>query len=255
MNVADSRVVVVTGAAGRLGRAACRELLSRGWHVRAFDRRPSPVGEPIVAELTNQEMLCDVLRGAAAVVHLAATPDDDDFATRLVPDNLMGLHCVLEVARALETPRVVLASSGQVNFVQQQEGPWPIRVGDPISPRGWYAVTKVAMEAAGQIHARVTGGVVITVRLGWCPRDRAHAEELEGSFHGPHCYLSPHDAGTFFAAAVEQAVAPGHHLVLATSLPKEIAMVDLSVASALLGWVPRDRWPEGALDDLPTDPT
>jgi NAD(P)-dependent dehydrogenase (short-subunit alcohol dehydrogenase family) len=35
-----TRTVVVTGSAGRLGRAACRELLARGWHVRAFDRCP-----------------------------------------------------------------------------------------------------------------------------------------------------------------------------------------------------------------------
>lgn len=247
----SSGVVVVTGAAGRLGRAAVRELLACGWRVRAFDRCPSPAGESIVADLCDPQALAEAMRGAAAVVHLAATPDDDDFAKRLVPDNLMGLYCVLETARAEKVPRVILASSGQVNFVQQQDGPWPIRVGDPISPRGWYAVTKVAMEAAGQIHARETGSVVMAVRLGWCPRNRPHAEELDASFHGPHCYLSPHDAGTFFAAAVDRPVNPGYHLVLVTSRPKAIAMVDLEPVKTLLGWEPLDTWPEGALEDLP----
>jgi len=246
------RIVVVTGSAGRLGRAACRALLGRGWHVRAFDRVASPAGEAIVADLADSAALDRALAGAAALVHLAATPDDDDFATRLLPDNLLGLHHCVEAARRADVPRVILASSGQVNFVQQNAGPWPIRVGDPISPRGWYAVTKVALEAAGQIHARVTGHPVISVRLGWCPRDRAHAEELGASFHGPHCYLSPRDAGSFFAAAVEHPLPPGHHLLFASSRPAEIAMLDLGPAKALLGWEPVDRWPTGALDDLPT---
>jgi nucleoside-diphosphate-sugar epimerase len=245
------RTVVVTGSAGRLGRAACRELVGRGWHVRAFDRVPSPRGESVVADLADRAALERALAGAAALVHLAATPDDDDFAARLLPDNLLGLHNCLEAARRTDVPRVVLASSGQVNFMQQNAGPWPIRIADPISPLGWYAVTKVALEAAGQIHARVTGHPVVSVRLGWCPRDRAHAEELASSFHGPHCYLSPRDAGDFFAAAVERPLPPGHHVVFASSRPVEIEMFDLEPALRLLAWEPVDRWPEGALDDLP----
>ena len=131
MSSAPSRTVVVTGSAGRLGRAACRELLARGWHVRAVDRCPSPAGESIVADLADAAAVAAVLRGADALVHLAATPDDDDFASRLLPDNLLGLHNVIEGARAANLPRVILASSGQVNFIQQEEGPWPIRVADP----------------------------------------------------------------------------------------------------------------------------
>ena len=251
MSSSPPRTVVVTGSAGRLGRAACRELSRLGWHVRAFDRCPSPAGESVVADLADAAAVAAVLQGADALVHLAATPDDDDFAARLLPDNLLGLHNVIEGAKAAGVPRVVLASSGQVNFVQQYEGPWPIRVADPLTPRGWYAITKVALEAAGQIHARVTGHAVISVRLGWCPRDRAHAEELGESFHGPHCYLSPRDAGTFFAAAVEHPVPAGHHIVYATSRPVEIEMVDLEPTKQLLNWEPLDRWPEGATDDLP----
>ncbi|MBU6276282.1 MAG: NAD(P)-dependent oxidoreductase [Planctomycetes bacterium] len=251
MEAAASRTVVVTGSAGRLGRAACRELVGRGWQVRALDRRPSPAGESIVADLADMPRLVAAFGGAAALVHLAATPDDDDFAARLLPDNLLGLHNTLEAARAADVPRVVLASSGQVNFIQQQEGPWPIRVGDPLSPRGWYAVTKVALEAAGAIHARVTGRPVISARLGWCPRTRDHAGELAASFHGPHCYLSPRDAGTFFAAAVERPLPAGHHVVFVSSLPAEIAIFDPEPVRGLLGWEPADRWPAGACDDLP----
>ena len=74
MSPIPSQTVVVTGSAGRLGRAACRELLARGWHVRAFDRCPSPAGESIVADLADATAVAAVLHGAGALVHLAATP-------------------------------------------------------------------------------------------------------------------------------------------------------------------------------------
>jgi dTDP-L-rhamnose 4-epimerase len=38
---ATPRTVLVTGSAGRIGRAVCRELLARGHRVRGFDRLAS----------------------------------------------------------------------------------------------------------------------------------------------------------------------------------------------------------------------
>ena len=45
--------VLVTGAAGRVGQAACEGLLARGHKVRAFDVRPSPgVEDAIVGDVS-----------------------------------------------------------------------------------------------------------------------------------------------------------------------------------------------------------
>lgn len=244
------RTVLVTGAAGRLGRAACRELLRRGHHVRSFDRVPAPHGDPIVGNVADPAALDAALAGAACLVHLAATPDDDDFARRLLPDNILGLHTVIESARRAGTPRVVLASSGQVNWTQQLAGPWPITPAAPISPRGWYAVTKVALEAAGSTLARDGHAAVIAIRLGWCPRTAAHREELAGSGYGRRVYLSPGDAGRLFVAAATHAVPAGYHLVFATSRPDGPPIFELESVGRLLDWTPRDTWPEGADDDL-----
>lgn len=243
---------MITGGAGRLGRAAARALTRLGWLVRVYDRVgiSVPDQECIVGDLGDTAGLERAFDGVSAVIHLAATPDDDDFETQLLPNNVLGLYHVLEAARLAGVKRVVLASTGQVNWWQQFDGPWPVSVEDPISPRGWYSVTKVAMEAAGQTYARNFGITVIAARLGWCPRTRAQLVELEESFHGPQVYFSPRDAGNFFAAAVHAEVPAGYHLVFAASLPRDHAIFDLVPAKRLLAWEPLDRWPDGAAEDV-----
>ncbi len=215
-----------------------------------FDRVPCPVGESIVGDLSNLDSLRNAASGARVVIHLAATPDDDDFVTQLLPNNILGLHNVLEAARVAGVDRVVLGSSGQVNWWQQIEGPWPVRTGDSISPRHWYAVTKVAMEAAGMAYARQFGITVIAVRLGWCPRTRDQVAELGTSLHGTNVYLSPRDAGDFFVNAASAPVPKGYHLIFATSNPVGCPNLDMTPAKDLLGWWPLDTWPTGALEDV-----
>ncbi len=243
--------VLITGASGRIGRAAARALHGRGWAVVGYDRVPGRIGESVVGDLTDLERLQQAAVGSRVVIHLAATPDDADFMTELLPNNIVGLHHVLEASRMAGVDRIVLGSTGQVNWWQQIGGPWPVRAEDPICPRHWYAVTKVALEAAGMAYARQFGMTVIAVRLGWCPRTRAQTAELETSAHGLNVYLSPRDAGDFFVAAASAPVPQGYHLVFATSNPMETPNLDMEPAKQLLGWWPSDTWPAGSLDDLP----
>ncbi len=245
-----SHKVLITGASGRIGRSAARTFHRQGWLVTGYDRIPGNVGESVVGDLTNLDLLQKAARGARAVIHLAATPDDDDFVTQLLPNNILGLHNILEASRIASVERVVLGSSGQVNWWQQIEGPWPVRTEDPISPRHWYAVTKVAMEAAGMAYAKQFGMTVIAVRFGWCPRTREQVAELETSIHGTNVYLSPRDAGDFLVKAASETVPKGYHLIFASSNPVGHPNLDMTPAKRLLGWWPTDTWPTGALDDV-----
>src|SRR4051794_4474278 len=165
-----SPLVLVTGSAGRVGRAAVQELQKRQRPVRGFDRVPTPgLADCVVGDLTDVDAIRRATAGAGTVIHLAATPDDADFLSELVPNNVVGVYHVFEAARAAGVKRLIVASSGQVVWGQRTTGPWPIRVENMPTPRYWYAALKVFLEGAGRAYADTHGISVIAVRLGWCP--------------------------------------------------------------------------------------
>ena len=238
--------ILVTGSSGRVGRAACAELLRRGHRVRGFDLTATPgVEDCIVADLGDRAALDRAMAGIGCLIHLAATPDDAPFLTELLPNNLAGLYHVMESARAAGVRRIVLASSGQVNWWQQRDGPFPIRAEDPVSPKYWYAATKMFMEAIGRGYVEFHGISVIVARLGWCPRTRAQVEEIAASELYRNIYFSPGDVGRFFACAAEAPEEVRHAVVYGASRPLTRDRFDMSPAKALLGYEPRESWPQG----------
>lgn len=245
VRMAPMETVLVTGSSGRVGQAVVAELRRRGHGVRGFDLVPSPeLPDTRIGDLADRVAIDAAMAGVSCLVHLAATPDDDDFATRLLPNNLAGLHHVMESARAAGVRRLVLASSGQVNWWQQQRGPLPIRETDPVSPRGWYAATKMFLESIGRGFHELHGLSVIVTRLGWCPR-AGQEPEIAASPWSQDVYFSPGDVGRFFACCVEAPQDLGFLIVNGTSRPIRTCRLDLTVASTVLGYHPQDTWPEG----------
>ena len=243
----SQELVLVTGSAGRIGRAVVQELTARRHAVRGFDRVPTPgLAEAIVGSVAQVADVRRAMEGVTSVIHLAATPDDtDDFEGELVPNNVVGLHHLMEAARLAGVRRLILASSGQVNDTQQIEGPYPIRHTDVVTPRYWYAATKMFMESIGYSYSQRHGMSVILVRLGWCPRTLAQVEEIGSADRFMDVYLSPGDAGRFFACAIEAPESVKWAVVYAMSLPVKRPIFDLEPARAMLGYEPRERWPQG----------
>lgn len=240
------KLVLVTGSSGRIGQAVVQELRTRGHNVRGFDIVPTPgLSNMVVGDLTNVTAVRQAMEGAASLIHLAATPDDDDFLARIVPNNIIGVHHVLEAARAAGVKRMVLASSGQVVWNTRLTGPWPVGVDVQPTPRYWYAAAKLFLEGAGRAFADTFGMSVIAVRLGWCPRTPEQVAEIAATDWAQDVYLSPGDAGRFFACAVEAAVPMGFAIVYATSKPVKILRYDLETTRKLLGYEPLEQWPTG----------
>ena len=100
--------VVVTGGAGKLGRACVEELVRHGWDVVVFDRvrPPSESGATFVPiDLTDYGQVLDAMLGVEerysqpdALVHLAAIP-----APGIRPDHLTfmnNISCTWNVVSA-----------------------------------------------------------------------------------------------------------------------------------------------------------
>src|SRR6266536_290262 len=223
-----SNTVLVVGSAGRIGQAVVAELQRRKLPVRGFDIVRTPGLEDfVVADISQGDGLHRAAAGVGSLIHLAATPDDDDFPTRLLPNNIIGVYQVMEAARLGGVRRLILASSGQVNWWQRMAGNLPVRVEDPPSPRYWYAATKMFLEAIGRGYAETHGISVIVIRLGWCPRTPQQVQEIAASKEAQDVYLSPGDAGRLFACAVEAKSDIRFAIVYASSKPIHHVHFDL----------------------------
>lgn len=251
--------VLVTGSAGRIGRAVVNALVDHQIPVIGYDLMPTPglaAEQCRVGTLEDVGLLQDAARGARCIVHLAATPDDsrfprgpepedgDNFLTELVPNNIVGSYQVMETARKAGVSRVILASTGQVIDGHLRAERIPVRSSTPPEPRYLYACTKVFLEALGQVYSRQHDMTVLAVRLGWCPRP-GQEEEFRQSEMGPDVYLSPGDAGRFFLAVIQAETLPKYSIVYATSKPVHREIYDMAETTRITGYVPQDRWSEG----------
>ncbi|MCI0682789.1 MAG: NAD(P)-dependent oxidoreductase [Gemmataceae bacterium] len=241
-----NELILVTGSSGRIGQAVVRELQGRGRCVRGFDLVATPnLPDLVIGTLTDPAAVARAMHGVHTLIHLAATPDDNDFLTHIVPNNIIGVHHVLEAAHAAAVKRMILASSGQVVWYDRMRTRTPLGVDAAPTPRYWYAAAKMFLEGAGRAFHEKFGMEVIAVRLGWCPRTPEQVEEIRVTDWAQDVYLSPNDAGRFFACA---ALAPGpigFQVVYATSKPVHWLRYDLEPANRLFGFAPQEQWPQG----------
>jgi len=151
--------VVVTGGSGKAGRAVVHDLLEQGEDVLSVDLAPSPdvASEQLQADLTDFGQAVEALRGARAVVHLAAIP-----APGLRPDaltfqvNTTSTYNVFTAAPMLGLERVVWASSETVlglPFERERPDYAPIDEEHRPLPEYSYALSKlISEEMARQLH-------------------------------------------------------------------------------------------------------
>jgi len=230
--------VLVTGSAGAIGRPTCAELRAGGHTVRAFDLSVTPdVDDCVVGDLADRDAVVRAMRDIGAVVHLGAVPTDAPFET-LVGPNVLGVHHVLEAARAEGVRRVVLAST--VQTVGQLSRERRVTVHDR-RPENRYALTKIWAEDMGALAARLHGLEVVLPRIAWMVRNAVEARHLD-ELRAYDLYLSPRDAGRFFRLAVETP-ATGCSVMYVAG-PECGDRFDLEPARRF-GFEARDRFPEG----------
>ena len=163
--------VVVTGGAGKAGRAVVRELLEHGRDVLSVDlvRAPDLRCDQLVADLTEYGQAVDALKGAESVVHLAAIPAPglkaDELTFRV---NVTSTYNVFAAAPLLGLRRVVWASSETVLGLPFEREPpryAPIDEDHAPFPESSYSLSKVAGEALARQFARWTGIAYVGLRF------------------------------------------------------------------------------------------
>lgn len=162
--------VVVTGAAGFIGRHVVRRIRQRGISVVGVDRctwTPMAGEAAIVADVAEPDVVVDrMLRRATGVIHLAACAGvrdhRPDVAARRWRDNVVAGARVLEVTPT-STMVVVASSSSVYGGAGPVDRPRPCREDDPVAPQGGYARSKWALERRAMRRA-AAGGAVGVVR-------------------------------------------------------------------------------------------
>jgi nucleoside-diphosphate-sugar epimerase len=179
--------VVVTGGSGKAGRAVVADLVDHGEDVVNVDLVALPDSRaPLLrAELTSLGETIEALRGADAVVHLAAIPAPGILTVeRTFEINVRSTWNVFSAAALLGLERVVWASSetvlglpfGQVgarNLLDAAAAPGHIATPDyapidedhPLRPHSSYALSKVLGEEMARQFARWTGIPFLALRF------------------------------------------------------------------------------------------
>jgi nucleoside-diphosphate-sugar epimerase len=179
--------LVVTGGSGKAGRAVVRDLVEHGYEVLNVDVVPPAerVAPFLVADLTDFGETLEALRGAAAVIHLAAIPAPGirtvEATFRI---NTSSTYNVFSAATALGLERVVWASSetvlglpfgrrGARNLLDAAAAPGHVETPDyvpidevhPLRPHSSYSLSKVVGEEMARQFARWSGIPFIALRF------------------------------------------------------------------------------------------
>ncbi|MBX3540454.1 MAG: NAD(P)-dependent oxidoreductase [Chelatococcus sp.] len=169
MMTPNIRSILVTGAAGLLGRAVVPTLHSAGHRVVALDRVEGPVPDgvrPVVDDLSDRGRLEHLLDGIDTVVHCAAYATPQAAREEVVfAGNVTATTNILLAAEATGISRFVYASSQSalgLAYAPRIIPPdsLPVDETHPCRPREGYALSKLVGE---QICAMVAARSSVTI--------------------------------------------------------------------------------------------
>ncbi len=166
-------MIVVTGAAGRLGSMVVRRLVDTGHEVLATDRvAPDETpSEFVQVDLGDPKRLGEVLKGAEGVIHMGAVPGPTRATPRETFENNVGsTFNVLMAAEELGIRRVVFSSSAfGMGWAHDPSAFVPLYVpldeDHPMMSFEPYGLSKQIGETIGAMVARRSSSSVASLRF------------------------------------------------------------------------------------------
>jgi uronate dehydrogenase len=204
--------VLVTGAAGSLGRVITVGLLASGHDVVGLDLVPAPEGTTFPwheADCADADAVAAVFAEARldAVVHLAGVPDEASLPDELT-SHVITTGALLDAMVTHRVPRIVYASSNHAVGRTPRAGGELTEQAAP-RPDTYYGVAKVAAEALLRLFADRHGIDAVACRIG------SFLEE-PASVRGLSIWLS-HADGVRMVEAALTAPAPGYAVLYGIS--------------------------------------
>ena len=222
--------VLITGAAGTIGRAL-REHLRGRYALRLTDLRPiadlAPGETFIAADINEPAQIDAAVAGADCVIHLAAIAEEAPW-DRILSVNIDGTYNVFEAARRRRVARVVFASSFHaVGFHRRSR---EIDTEVPVRPDTRYGVSKVAGEAIGRLYADKYGLEVACLRIGSFRPKALNTRQLATT-------VTPRDIAELVRCCID---APPFHFLIAYGVSGNTRNRWRSKSWDFLGFKPQD---------------
>ncbi|MFV2070558.1 MAG: NAD-dependent epimerase/dehydratase family protein, partial [Pirellulales bacterium] len=159
--------MLVTGAAGFLGRHIARRFRDTGWDVTGFDLATFDEQgvESDHGDLTDSSSVEIAVKGVDVVAHVGAIGDvylAGEQPSLAADVNVVGTANVMEAANRHDA-RVVYASTWEVYGEPIKQ---PITEDHPTAPDHPYSITKLAGESLVLAASRLDGASAVALRLG-----------------------------------------------------------------------------------------
>ena len=176
MTIKTHQKLLLTGAAGGLGKALRQRLKANCDVLRLSDCNDFGVAEPaeevVLADLADAAAVDAMVAGVDAIVHLGGVSVEGPFGP-ILQANILGVYNLYEAARKHGVKRVVFASSNHVTgFYRQSE---TIDADAPARPDGMYGLSKAFGEDLARFYFDRYGIERACVRIGSSfpePKDR-----------------------------------------------------------------------------------
>jgi NAD+ dependent glucose-6-phosphate dehydrogenase len=238
MSESQRRLVLLTGAAGRIG-TAFREAHGERYRFRLADLdadtladTPGPDHEVVRLDIADASACREACAGIDTVVHLAADPSTEaDWESSLLPNNIAGVVNVFRAASEAGCRRVVFASSVHAVGGLQDEG---IADDSPPRPVNLYGASKAFGEAVASTYA-AAGLSGIAIRIGAYDAPWFHDR---GDATAAMAYVSARDLNDLLVRCIETEDIP--YAIVAGISDNARKRFDLIQTRSLLGYAPRD---------------
>jgi uronate dehydrogenase len=240
----DNRVLI-TGSSGFIGRLIIPFLQSYGFYIRGYDCQFDKISDEFVeGRIEDTESLRRAVKEVDGIIHLAAFSDEGDFLSQILVPNIIGVYSLFEAIKDRKIKKIILASSIQVAGINNLKG-----CAESISPIGYYSLSKLWLEKAGEMNSRLHNLNIIAARLGWIIKNKVEFGEISKNVRWQKFYLSHADTRRFFLSCLASPF-KGFHLINAVTNNTEFHSINITKTKNLIGFQPEDPFPKGLIYEM-----